>query len=419
MQRAVAIAALASNGRDAARSVIRRPSFCADSRAALALAEALGAGVKVLDDRVEIAGATLEGRMVPPNAESPNAESPILPRRVLDCGESGLCMRMFAPIAALFPGESELVGRGSLRRRPVTAIEGCLASLGAFAGTSDGLPPVLVRGPMSGGTACVDATASSQFLSGLLIALPLAPADSELSVPGLVSPGYIGLTLDTMSAFGLEVEAARDYSGFLIRGGRSYRPADFTVEGDWSGAAFLLVAGALAARRSPLAVRGLGLASSQPDRAILAALEAAGASVESGAAKIAVMRRRLRAFDFDASGCPDLFPPLVALASACEGVTHLSGATRLATKESDRAAALSEEFGKMGIDVKVSGDDMWVRGGSVKPGRVDSRGDHRIAMAAAVAALSGEGEVIIGGAECVSKSWPGFFEDLGSITATP
>ncbi len=403
MQRAVACATLAVG-----ESFLRAPSRSADCLAALAVARSLGATVEDLGDAISVRGA-------PRGAAS--AE-----RRSLSCGESGLCMRMFSPIAALFEGETELVAEGTLQRRPVGMVAPPLALLGASCETAAGLPPLLVRGPLRGGRAAVDGRESSQLLTGLLIALPLAQRDSELEVDGLASKGYVDLTLGTMRAFGVHAERDEAFTRFSVQAGQSYRPTDFAVEGDWSGAAFLLVAGALAAIEAPLRVVGLEPSSSQPDRAILDALRAAGAVVGEGNDGLGVRRGRLDAFSFDASDCPDLFPPLVALAAACDGTSRIKGVGRLRGKESDRASALREEFGALGAKIDVEGDEMAVQGlGSVSGsrlagGRVDSRGDHRIAMAAAIASLYCENPVEILGSECVAKSWPTFFEDMAAIT---
>jgi 3-phosphoshikimate 1-carboxyvinyltransferase len=403
MQRAVACALLAEG-----ESTLRSPSRSADCLAALGVAHALGGAIEDRGDAIVIVGL--------PSSAMRETSS-----RALSCGESGLCIRMFSPIAALFAGEAELSAEGSLRKRPVGMIAPPLMELGAGCWTDAGLPPVRVRGPLRGGRARVDGRTSSQLLTGLLVALPLAESDSELEVEGLASRGYVDLTLDTMRAFG--VEAARDgeYRRFRVPGSRRYRATDFLVEGDWSGAAFLLVAGALAARGEGLDVEGLDARSSQPDRAILEALRAAGAVVDSNNGNITVRRDRLAAFDFDATDCPDLFPPLVALAAACRGETRLRGALRLREKESDRASALCEEFGALGASVTVNGDLMTLRGCDLNSGgrlagsTIDSRGDHRIAMAAAIASLAASAPIDIEGAECVAKSWPTFFEDLAAV----
>jgi len=414
MQRAVACALLANSegANSEGESVLRSPSRSADCLAALGVARALGARVEDRGDAIGIRG--LSGLAMVDGLSKDSLR--------LSCGESGLCIRMFSPIAALFDRETVLGAEGTLTKRPLGPIEAPLAELGAECSTAEsGLPPVRVRGPLRGGSAKVDGRSSSQFLTGLLIALPLAAGDSLLEVEGLASRGYVDLTLDTMRAFGIDAERSGDYRSFRIAGGRRYRAADFTVEGDWSGAAFLLVAGALAARGEPLRVGGLDATSSQPDRAILEALRLCGAALEIGASWVSLRRNKLKAFEFDASDCPDLFPPLVVLALACEGRTKLLGASRLRGKESDRASALSEEFAKLGGCVAVEGDLMTItgadveRGGSLKGGRLDSRGDHRIAMAAAVASLACKAPVEIEGSECVSKSWPSFFEDLAAI----
>jgi 3-phosphoshikimate 1-carboxyvinyltransferase len=419
MQRATACALLASG-----ESLLRSPSRSADCLAALGVARVLGAEVEDRGDSFAIRGIGADRGLLRASS-APSSVS---------CGESGLCLRMFAPIAALFSGEIELGAEGSLRKRPVSMIEAPLAELGAFCATASGLPPVRVRGPLRGGIVHVDGRESSQLLTGLLVALPLAEADAVIEVESLASRGYVDLTLGTMRDFGVEAERDPGFSRFSIRGRQRYRPADFRVEGDWSGAAFLLVAAALAGRDEGLVVDNLDSLSFQPDRAVLEVLEAAGAPVErrsgpDGLESIAVRRGSLRAFEADLSSCPDLFPPLVALAAACEGESRLRGALRLRAKESDRAAALSEEFAKLGAELLVEGDLMRVRGAgaaSGRPrgilgrplagGRVDARGDHRIAMATAVASLACSKSVEIEGAECVAKSWPSFFEDMEKIT---
>ncbi len=324
-------------------------------------------------------------------------------------------MRMFSPIAALFPGETLLEAEGSLRKRPLAMLDGALEALGASCRSTGGFAPVSVRGPLHGGVASVDGSESSQFITGLLIALAAAEGDSRIQVEGMVSGGYVELTIDTMRAFGVEVGRPSG-SSFTVAGGQVYKPAGFEVEGDWSGAAFLVVAASIAADRAPLRIAGLRLRSSQPDLAILEAARAAGASIQRGVDWVEVGRSRLDAFSFDATDCPDLFPPLVALAAVCEGESVLRGARRLRAKESDRATALAEAFGRLGALVRVEGDLMMITGRPrLEACPIDSHGDHRIAMAAAVAALAAEGRVEIEGAECVAKSWPHFFEDLDGL----
>ena len=396
MQRALACAAMAQG-----TSLITNPSWCADSLAALGVVAALGATVERQADRLIVSG--------PIGSGAPLSVS---------CGESGLCLRMFSAIASLSGTTVELRGEGTLRARPVGPIEAPLAMLGVHCATDAGKQPVRVQGPLRPGTVTVDGSASSQFITGLLLALPMTGGDSVVNVINPASMGYLDLTIDVMRSFGAVVERAPDFSKFDVAG-RPYVAGSYAVEGDWSGAAFLLVAGAIASGPEGLVVTGLSPLSSQPDRAVLEALGRAGARCESRADGYHLRPGPLRGFAFDANDCPDLFPPLVALASRCPGVTTLRGASRLRGKESDRAAALAGEFGVLGLRVEVDGDVMAIHGGDEPPsgGAVSSHGDHRIAMAASIAALTASGAVTIEGAECVTKSWPEFYEVLSSIRA--
>lgn len=389
MLRAVAAAVLT----EGKAVTIRNPSFCADAEAALGIAGALGADVRRGPGAVVIAaGAHPAGK-------------------TLFCGESGLCLRLFAAVAALRPEEFVLDGRGTLMSRPVSMIEAPLRDLGARCETRNGLAPVLVRGPLRGGRAVVDGALSSQFLTGLLMALPRARGDSEVVVPELKSRAYVEMTLDLIRRAGIEIEGEAP-GAFRIRGGQAYDSAAYTIEGDWSGAAFLLVAGALAGE---VRLLGLNPESLQADRAVCEALERCGAGVTVTGSTAEARSLDLRAFAMDLTDSPDLFPPLAALACFCPGTTRLAGIDRLRHKESDRAAVLQAEFGRLGADIRLEGDTMAVRGGSLAGGTADPRGDHRVAMALALAGLRAGKDVIIEQAECVDKSYPRFFEDLAAV----
>jgi 3-phosphoshikimate 1-carboxyvinyltransferase len=244
-----------------------------------------------------------------------------------------------------------------------------------------------------------------------------AHADATIHVSNLKSKPYIDMTLSIMRAFGMAVPENRDYSSFTFKRGeeQAVTPAvtRYTVEGDWSGAAFLLVAGAIA---GPVTVKGLDPGSAQADRKIMDVLMQANAGIAIDAKGIVVHPSGCSAFEFDATDCPDLFPPLVALAAYCNGDSIIKGVDRLAHKESDRAATLAAEFGKMNVPVRVEGDTMTVTGGrGVKGAEVHSHGDHRIAMACAVAALGAEGETVISKAGAIRKSYPAFFHDLEKL----
>lgn len=390
-QRALAAAALADGTTEIANA-----SDCEDALAAMECARALGAEIKESGGKLLARGG---------GAQRSN---------VLDCNESGLCMRMFAPIAALFGEEFTLTGKGSLLFRPMGMMEEPLAALGARCRTANGKPPVVVQGPMKGGNVAVDGSESSQFVTGLLMALPLCSKDSVLEVGSLKSRPYVSMTLSLLEEFGIKIVCDDALSRFRIAGGQEYGATEYLVEGDWSAAAFLLVAGATAGR---VRLRGLRQGSLQADRAIVEALRLSGAVVKTDGDCVSVEKSGLECFDFDASDCPDLFPPLVALACSCRGISRISGAGRLAGKESDRAAALVSEFGKLGGRVRVNGDVMDVEGCGLKGGGIDSHNDHRIAMACAIAALNAKGAVSIGNEACVSKSYPRFFEDLKTLEA--
>lgn len=389
-QRALAAALLSDEV-----SVLRNIGYCDDTRSAMRCIEALGAKVTRTGDSI----LTVEGGLHPAGD-------------VLQTGESGLSTRLFTPIAALCSKRIAVRGEGTLLQRPMGMMGAPLRQLGVRFEDRDGKLPLTVCGPMRGGEAEVDASISSQFLTGLLLALPRAASDSSLHVRGAVSTPYIDMTIDTAERFGVEI-FQRDYTEFFIPGRQRYRGTYFGIEGDWSAAAMLLVAGATAGEAT---VRNIPMLSKQADTAICTALVRAGAAVIHEGDCVTAARRPLRAFEFDATHCPDLFPALTALAAAAEGVSVLRGAARLMHKESDRAASIREEYAKLGIEVELPETDvMTVRGGTVRSARVNSRNDHRIAMSLAVAALRADRDVTIEHAECVAKSYPGFFGELEKL----
>ena len=217
-----------------------------------------------------------------------------------------------------------------------------------------------------------------------------------------------------MKKFGIEVEN-HQYESFSFKKTSGFTAGSYTVEGDWSGGAFLLVAGAIAGK---IIVEDLCSSSTQADKAIMQALIDSGAEVEIAENTITVAPSALTAFSFDATDCPDLFPPLVSLASYCKGTTFIKGVSRLAHKESNRGLTLQEEFRKMGVTINMDGDIMQVHGGGeLKGATVHSHHDHRIAMACAIAALKANGETVIEEAEAVDKSFPDFYDKISSISA--
>lgn len=392
-QRAIALALLAEG-----RTTLRNLEFCKDTRSALRCIEALGAKVEVIDDST----LSIEGGLKPQS-------------NVLHVGESGLATRLFTPIASLNPTPLTIEGEGTLLYRPMTMMIEPLRQLGVQVRDGGGFLPIEVQGPIHGGEITVDGSVSSQFITGLLLALPLAQEDTTLHVTLPVSTPYIDMTIDTARRFGVEImHNEGDYTQFFIEGGQQYTPTDLAIEGDWSGAASMLVAGAIAGE---VTINNISTLSKQADTAICHALERAGAGLIIEQDSITVSKRNLRSFEFDATNAPDLFPALAALAAAAEGESIIIGTDRLRHKESDRAETIRREYEKLGIEVDISEKNiMRIRGGEIHPGTTFSHNDHRIAMSLAVSALRCQGEVKIENAECVEKSYPTFFEDLESIT---
>ncbi len=389
MQRALIAAMLAED-----ETVIANPSFCSDCEATIAVIGSLGAKVEYDEKKVTVHGGGM----------------PL--EDILDCGESGTCLRIISIIAGLYDNEITVTGQGSLESRPMDMIEDALFEAGVMCTTNDGKLPLKIKGPMVGGDMEVDGSKSSQHISGLLMALPLCSEDSKLTVKNLRSRPYVKMTMDLLADFGIKIKAENNFERIEIRGKQRYRSRRYDVEGDWSAAAFLLVAGAIAGEAR---VGGLNMRSSQADIAILKALKKAGATVRENQDSAIVEKNELIAFEFDAADCPDLFPPLAVLACNCRGKSIISGAERLRHKESDRASALVEELSALGANIKVEANQMIIEGVQLDGGRIKSHNDHRIAMAGAIAALACKGKVEIEDEECISKSYPGFFGDLEEI----
>jgi 3-phosphoshikimate 1-carboxyvinyltransferase len=389
-QRALAAALLAKG-----TTTLRGIELCRDTRSAIATIEALGARVDIIDSNTLV----IHGGLSPKS-------------NTLNVGESGLAARLFTPIAALCDMPITIRGEGTLLHRPMAMMVEPLKSLGVEVRDGGGRLPIEVRGPISGGEVTVDGSISSQFVTGLLIALPLATNDTTISVHGAVSTPYIDMTIKTLERFGIKVMYNEgDYTQFYIEGGQEYEAVDYTIESDWSAAASLMVAAAIAGE---VTIRNISTLSSQADTAICRALERAGASIIIEHDSITVAHRPLEAFEFDATHCPDLFPALVALAAAANGVSSIYGIERLRGKESDRGEVLREEYGKLGIEIELDYDDnvMRIVGGEPTPHNVDSHDDHRIAMSLAITALRMEELINIKNRESVAKSYPTFFEDM-------
>ncbi|HMH24118.1 MAG TPA: 3-phosphoshikimate 1-carboxyvinyltransferase [Puia sp.] len=430
MQRACAAALLCGE-----ETIVRNPGHSNDDRAALGVIQGLGATVKNSEDgslRIIPAAA---GTGMNAAASVPGQGRFQAPANVINCGESGLGFRMFAPIIAMSSQPVTVTGEGSLLTRPMDFFDEIFPQLGVQIVSDKGRLPLQIKGPLKPHDIEIDGSLSSQFLTGLLFAFAASGVDGvSIRVNNLKSRPYIDLTLQVLLHFGWEVEnKGHRYEEFYFGGSTARKPGNalrseaphqagtllsYTVEGDWSGGAFLLVAGAIAGK---IKIRGLDIHSTQADKAVLQALKDCGAHVSVGGEneiEIGPGKTGLRAFEFDATDCPDLFPPLVALASFCEGTTVIKGVSRLAHKESNRGLTLQEEFGKMGVVIGLDGDRMLIIGGRKVNGvAVHSRHDHRIAMACAVAALRAENETVIAEAQAIDKSYPDFYEHLRLLGA--
>ena len=410
MQRACA-AALLHRG----TTQIFNPGHSNDDLAALDVIQKLGATVttqKSSDAKINAASILVNSNGVQPIGD------------IMNCGESGLGIRMFTPIAALSDRSITVQGKGSLLKRPMHFFDTIFPKLGIEIQSQSGYLPITIKGPLKPANIEVDGSLSSQFLTGLLMAYAATDhTNAVIEVQDLKSKPYIDLTLSVLNAFGWNVQH-KAYKRFEFL---AHKPLaehiDYTVEGDWSGAAFLLVAGAIA---GPINVKGLQLDSTQADKAVMQALKDTGASIDIQDHTIQIGPSKdsagipipLNAFEFDATDCPDLFPPLVALAAVCNGITIIHGVSRLAHKESDRGLTLQTEFAKLGIRIELDQDRMLIHGGTgIHGAEVFSQHDHRIAMACGVAALCADGPITITDAEAVNKSYTDFYKHLQHLGA--
>jgi 3-phosphoshikimate 1-carboxyvinyltransferase len=400
MQRACAAALLFKK-----ETKLLLPGNSADDLAALSIIQQLGATVTNLaDGSIQI------------NSEGMQLLEP----SSIHCGESGLSIRMFTPIAALGKVPVMITGEGSLLTRPMDFFDEVLPLLKVSVSSHHGKLPLTVYGPLQPINIEVDGSLSSQFLTGLLMAYTAANATGvSIKVKQLVSKPYIDLTLQIMHAFGAVVPTHDEYQEFYFKNKRpvnTEEPFEFMIEGDWSGASFLLVAGSIA---GPVTVKGLSAQSLQADRKILEVLTLAHIKYVSENNSVTVFPSVPKAFEFDAFDCPDLFPPVVALAAFAQGTSRIKGLSRLRHKESDRGLTLREEFSKMGLLMYEDGDYLCVQGGMPLRGNtVSSRGDHRIAMALAIVSLRAEGNTLIQQGEAINKSYPDFFQDLINLGAS-
>ena len=327
----------------------------------------------------------------------------------LYCGESGSTLRFLLPLCGALGMRAVFYREGRLPDRPLQPLDEQLA-LHGMAIRSDGAL-LHVSGRLRAGEYTLPGNVSSQYVTALLMALPLIEGESVLRIEGrLESADYVAMTLDTLKKAGIRIDAID--GGFRIPGGQRYRADDGgAVEGDYSGAAFFLCMGALS--NAGVTVTNLDPASKQGDKRVPEILARLGAYVECGADCVTVRRGTLRGAVIDASMIPDLVPALAAVAALCDGETRFTHAERLRLKESDRLTATKNLIAALGGDARETGDGLIIAGKArLSGGTVDPCGDHRLAMAAAVAACGCEGEVVVPDAQCVNKSYPAFWDDM-------
>ncbi len=382
-QRAILAASLSNQP-----TLIKNIGISNDVQHILKIAEQLGATIKQQNGNVLIHGM----------------QSPM--NRNLNCGESGLGIRLTTSIAAVLGGSFDLDGTGSLKKRPMREFDSFLPQIGVNCKSNNGHLPIKISGNAKGAIINLDGRLSSQYLSGLLMALPLLKENSIINVTGLKSKPYISITIDVLKAFDIEIENI-DYTQFKIKGNQTYCSEKFTVEGDYSGASIWMVHGAL---NDGITLKGLNEKSVQADKMMLNALENANVNYKWSDHNLQVFKSPIKAFSFDANHCPDLFPALVVLAAGATGISSIKGANRLTHKESNRAIVLQKEFAKLGLKIELIDDTMEVHGTStLESGTIDSNNDHRIAMAGAIAAnLTNKGVEILD-EQSVNKSYPSFW----------
>lgn len=384
---------------------IRNVAMSKDIQATLGCVQNLGATVQVDEEKEEVRISWN------PERELPDALT-------LDCGESGSTLRFLMPLALLTGRKVTLTGRGRLMQRPQKPFFDLFAQKGISCIQQE--DSIVLSGELKAGLFELPGNVSSQFITGLLFALPLLAGESEIRLTTLLeSKGYVDLTLSVLKDFGIEIQNDND-TRFIIPGGQTYQKRDYTIEGDYSQAAFFLVAGALGC---DIQCTGLNPNSLQGDKQILELLQNAGAIVESVDDTTVRARRtdRMRGMRIDAREIPDLVPILAVLCAFCSGESLIYNAGRLRLKESDRLAATARELRHLGVEIYEGADYLRIVGCDVLSGNtVSSWNDHRIAMAIAIAACRAEGEVSITGAKAaVTKSYPDFFEVYEALSKGP
>lgn len=331
---------------------------------------------------------------------------------LLDCRESGSTLRFMLPIAAVAGIPCRFIGKGRLPSRPIGTIIKLLKEHGVQCNREDGLP-LDIEGKLTSGEFKLEGNISSQYITGLMFALPLLEGNSKIILTtDLQSAGYIDLTIDVLKSFGIEIKAIEN--GWKIKGGQEYQPNDYIIEGDWSQAAFYLAAAALG---SELKIKGLNIQSKQGDRRALDIFRKFGVDITIDGDIIYAKGDKLTAQDIDASQIPDLVPAIAVAASVADGTTCITGAERLKIKESDRLKSTTDMINSLGGQCEITNDGLIIKGvKKLHGGTVNSYSDHRIVMAAAIASTICEQPVTILEPGAVNKSYPDFFKHFEMLS---
>ncbi len=393
--RAVVIAALADG-----ESRIDAPLVSADALSALEAARALGANVRQCDTCWWIQGCG--GR-------------PVATRDTIDIGNSGTTLRIMMGAASLLrEGSVRLTGDEQIRRRPAGPLAEALNQLGAHVVSEggNGCAPFLVSGLLEGGRCAIEAP-TSQYVTSLLLAAPLAAGNTTIDVLELNEKPYVRMTLDWLRDQGVQVHAEPEMRGFEVKGGRQYHAFRKRIPADFSSATFFLAAGALPGNRT--LCRGLDMGDSQADRKVVDYLRVFGADVSVSHDRIEVSCRNLVGTEFNLSETPDALPMMAVLGCFAEGETRLTHVAHARIKETDRIAVMRNELGKMGADIEERADGLVIRGCDLHGADVEGHGDHRVVMALAIAAQAAQGETRISTAEAAGVTFPAFPHLLANI----
>ncbi len=397
--RAVIAAALAEN-KDNRKSKIDNLKFSVDITTTTDIMENWGAKINREESSLEIIGNG--GKVVPKD-------------KYVQCNESGSTIRFLIPIGITDENELIFDGKGKLVDRPLDSYYRIFDKQGIFYKNENGKLPLTVNGKLKAGNYEIDGNISSQFITGLLYALPLLDGDSKLTInKNLESKGYVDLTLEILKLAGIEI-VNNNYKSFDIKGNQIYKPFDYTVEGDYSQVAFWIVAGIISANKgNEVKCLHVNKNSLQGDREIIEIVQRMGANLEIFDDYVLVRPSKTKGTVIDISQCPDIGPILTVLGALSEGETRIINGERLRIKESDRITSIKTELNKLGANVAEEGDSLIIQGveGFTGGVTVNAWNDHRIAMSLAIASTRCEKEIILEEAESVRKSYPHFWDDF-------